>query len=144
MLNPEEIERLIDQKIDQRIESLTEEIAALKGQLGKVDLLTIDTRNMRQTLERMEVTQENARLNFERQDKRIVRFERQTNDQLTGLQKQITDLDNRLDEKIIGMQTEVRQQFAIVDQQFTRVDQQFAEHRTLLTEILARLPEKQA
>ncbi len=41
MLSREEVERMINQKI----EPLTEEIAALKAQLGRVDLIAIDTRN---------------------------------------------------------------------------------------------------
>lgn len=48
MLSREEIEQMINQKR----EPLTEEIAALKAQLGKVDLLAIDHRNMRHSLER--------------------------------------------------------------------------------------------
>lgn len=138
MLSPEEfaqIEQLINQRIEQKIEPLTEEIAALKAQLSKVDLLAIDNRNIRQSLGRIETTQESTRLDSERQEKRSVRFEKQTGDQLTGVQIQITNLDNKLDGKIIGLQTEVRQQFA-------EVRQQFAEHTTLLAEILARLPEK--
>ena len=75
MLSREEIEQMIDQKI----EPLTEEIAALKGQLGKVDLLVVDNRNIRQSLGRMEATQEGLKLDFERQEKRMIRLKsRQT------------------------------------------------------------------
>ena len=88
MLSREEIEQLINQKI----EPLTEEIAALKAQLSKVDLLSIDNRNMRQSLGRIETTQESVKLDFERQEKRIVRFEKQTNDQLTDLKADTTTL----------------------------------------------------
>jgi predicted nucleic acid-binding Zn-ribbon protein len=92
MLSREEIEQMINQKI----EPLTEEIAALKAQLSKVDLLAVDNRNIRQSLVRIETTQgriettqENLKLNFERQEKRIVRFEKQTNDQLTNINEQL-------------------------------------------------------
>ena len=85
MLSREEIEQMIDQKI----EPLTEEIAALKAQLSKVDLLAVDSRNIRQSLGRIESTQESLKLDFERQEKRVVRFERQTNDQFTKLNEQL-------------------------------------------------------
>ena len=61
MLSREEVEHMINQKI----EPLTEEIAALKAQLGKVDLLAIDTRNIRRSLERIEATQASLKLDFE-------------------------------------------------------------------------------
>ena len=99
MLNREEIEQMINQKIEQKIEPLTEEIAALKAQLGKVDLLAIDSRNIRQSLgrveaaqERLEDAQKSLKLDFERQEKRIVHFERQTNEQLTDINSQIADI----------------------------------------------------
>jgi flagellar capping protein FliD len=69
-----------------------EEIAALKGQLGKVDLLAVDNRNIRQSLGRIESTQENLKLDFERQEKRIVHFEKQTNDQFTDIKEQLTSV----------------------------------------------------
>ena len=92
MLSREEIERMIDQKI----EPLTEEIAALKAQLSKVDLLAVDNRNIRQSLGRIEATQESLKVDFERQEKRIVRFERQTNDQLTEIKADTTTLKEQL------------------------------------------------
>ena len=61
MLSREEVEHMINQKI----EPLTEEIAALKAQLGKVELLAIDTRNIRRSLERIEATQASLKLDFE-------------------------------------------------------------------------------
>jgi cell division septum initiation protein DivIVA len=99
MLSREEIEQMINQKIEQKIEPLTEEIAALKAQLSKVDLLAIDNRNIRQSLGRIETTQErleaaqkSLKLDFERQEKRIIHFERQANDQLTNINSQIADI----------------------------------------------------
>ena len=93
MLSREEIEQMIDQKI----EPIIEEIAVLKGQLGKVDLLTVDNRNIRQSLgrieasqERMETIQGSLKHDFERQEKRMVRFEKQTNDQFTEIKADMT------------------------------------------------------
>jgi DNA repair exonuclease SbcCD ATPase subunit len=76
MLSREEVEQMINRKI----EPLTEEIAALKAQLGKVDLLAIDNRNIRQSLGRIEAAQNSLKLDFERQEKRLVRFEKQFTD----------------------------------------------------------------
>ncbi|GER84187.1 hypothetical protein KTAU_28230 [Thermogemmatispora aurantia] len=74
MLSREEVEQLIDQKLA----PLQEEIAMLKAELGKVDLLAIDHRNMRQALTRIETAQDSLKLDFERQEKRLIRFEEQT------------------------------------------------------------------
>ncbi len=92
MLSREEIEQMINQKI----EPLTEEIAALKAQLGKVDLLAIDHRNIRQSLDRIETAQNGLKLDLERQEKRGIRFERQTNDQLTDLKADTTAIKEQL------------------------------------------------
>ena len=99
MLSREEIEQMINQKI----EPLTEEIAALKAQLGKVDLLAVDNRNIRQSLgrietaqERLETAQKSLKLDFERQEKRIVHFESQTNEQLTDIKADTTALKEQL------------------------------------------------
>jgi Tfp pilus assembly protein PilN len=96
MLSREEIEQIVNQKIDQKIEPLTEEIAALKAQLSKVDLLAIDNRNIRQSLGRIETSQESLKLDFERQEKRIIHFERQTNDQLTEIKADTAALKEQL------------------------------------------------
>ena len=95
MLSPEEIEA-IEQMINQKIEPLTEEIAALKAQLSKVDLLAVDNRNIRQSLGRIETAQESSKLDFERQEKRIVHFESQTNEQLTDIKADTTALKEQL------------------------------------------------
>jgi hypothetical protein len=73
-----------------------EEIAALKAQLSKVDLLAVDNRNIRQTLERIEASQESVKIDLERQEKRSVRFERQTNDQLTDIKADTTTIKEQL------------------------------------------------
>lgn len=99
MLSREEVEQMINQKI----EPLTEEIAALKAQLGKVDLLAIDNRNIRQSLgrietteERIEATQNSLKLDLERQEKRLVRFETQTNDQFAELKADTTTIKEQV------------------------------------------------
>lgn len=92
MLSREEIEQMIDQKI----EPLTEEIAALKAQLGKVDLLVIDNRNIRQSLGRLEAGQEALRIDFERQEKRTIRLEKQMNEQYTELKTDVGTLKEQM------------------------------------------------
>ncbi len=86
MLSREDVEQMINQKI----EPLTEEIAALKVPLNKVDLLSIDSRNIRQSLGRIETTQIGLKPDFERQEKCLVRFEEQTNDKLTDIKNDTT------------------------------------------------------
>lgn len=92
MLSREEVEQMINQKI----EPLTEEIAALKAQLSKVDLLAIDTRSARQSLGRIEATQNSLKLDFERQEKRFTRFEKQTNDQLASVKADTNTIKEQL------------------------------------------------
>lgn len=92
MLSREEIEQMINQKI----EPLTEEIAALKAQLSKVDLLAVDNRNIRQSLRRIETTQESLKLDFERQEKRMTHFEKQTDSQLTDIKSDTNALKEQL------------------------------------------------
>ena len=92
MLNREEIEQMINQKI----EPLTEEIAALKAQLSKVDILAIDNRNIRQSLGRIEVAQESLKIDFERQEKRSIRFETQTTNQITDIKADTTTIKDQL------------------------------------------------
>jgi predicted amidohydrolase YtcJ len=125
MLSREEIEQIVNQKIDQKIEPLTEEIAALKAQLSKVDLLAIDNRNIRQSLGRIETSQESLKLDFERQEKRIIHFERQTNDQLTDIKENTQKHFIETDGKVTGLQTEMRQRFDRIE--------------TLLAQVIERL-----
>jgi len=143
MLSREQIEQ-IAQMIDQKIEPLTEEIAVLKAQLSKVDLLAIDNRNIRQSLGRIETAQESLKLDFGRQEKRIVHFERQTNGQLTDIKADTTALKadttalkeqfTETDGKVVGLQTEMRQTQKQIDTRFEKVEM-------LLAQILTRLPE---
>ncbi len=116
MLSREEIEQLINQKI----EPLTEEIAALKAQLGKVDLLSIDSRNIRLSVGRIETNQESAKLDFERQEKRSVRFEKQTNDQLTDLKADITTVKADIT-AVKADTTTLKEQLALVVAMLRRV-----------------------
>jgi chromosome segregation ATPase len=140
MISREEVQQMINQMINQKIEPLTEEIAALKAQLGKVDLLAIDTRNIRQSLGRVETAQNSLHLDFERQEKRLVRSEKQTNDQLTDIKADITTIKadiTTIDGKVVGLQTEMRQRFT---EQQAETNQRFTTVETILTQILARLP----
>lgn len=109
MLSREEIEQMINQKI----EPLTEEIAALKAQLSKVDLLAIDNRNMRQSLGRIETAQNSLKLDFERQEKRLTRFEKQTNDQLTDIKADTTTMKEDI--------TTIKEQLALAVSMLRRV-----------------------
>ncbi len=75
----------------------------------------------------------------------LIAHDRFTNEQLTELRGQQTELDG----KIVGLQMEMRQRFEQHDQRFDSVEQRLdrmeatqTQHTALLTQILARLPEK--
>jgi chromosome segregation ATPase len=132
MLNREEIEQLIDQKI----EPLTEEIAALKAQLSKVDLLAVDNRNIRQSLRRIESSQESLKLDFERQEKRIAHFERQTNEQFININNRLTNVQadtDTLKERVTGVQADT----AILKEQVTGVQADTAILKEQVTNVQA-------
>ncbi len=75
--------------------------------------------------------QTEMRQRFTEQDGKITELD----GKVTGLQTEMRQRFTEQDGKITGLQTEMRQQF-------TEVRTDIAEHTTLLTEILARLPEK--
>jgi hypothetical protein len=75
----------------ERLQTLEQEHTQLKK---TIELQTIAIRalvskeafeKLQDTVGRLETAQENLKLNFERQEKRIIRFEQQTNDQLTAI-----------------------------------------------------------
>ncbi|WP_069805898.1 hypothetical protein [Thermogemmatispora onikobensis] len=116
MLSREEVEQLIDQKLA----PLQEEIAMLKGQLGKVDLLAIDHRNMRQALTRIETAQDSLKLDFERQEKRLIRFEEQTNRQFAALKGDTEKLAEQVSDLKVDTTT-LKEQMALVISMLRRV-----------------------
>ena len=77
----------------------------------------------------------------------LIAHDQLTNERLGDIQNQIIELDNKLDGKIVGLQTETRQHFNTVDQRLERLESKsdghttvLNEHTALLNQILERLP----
>jgi hypothetical protein len=77
--------------LEERLQALEQEHTQLKK---TIELQTIAIRalvskeafeKLQDTVGRIETAQESLKLDFERQEKRIIRFEQQTNDQLTAI-----------------------------------------------------------
>jgi hypothetical protein len=77
--------------LEERLQTLEQEHTQLKK---TIELQTIAIRalvskesfeKLQDTVGRIETAQESLKLDFERQEKRIIRFEQQTNDQLTAI-----------------------------------------------------------
>src|SRR5690348_6321195 len=84
--------------LEERMQALEQEHTQLKK---TIDLQTIAIRalvskeafeKLQNTVENIKTSQESLKLDFERQEKRIVHFERQTNDQFTDIKADITTL----------------------------------------------------
>jgi molybdopterin synthase catalytic subunit len=82
----------------ERLQALEQEHTQLKK---TIELQTIAIRalvskeafeKLQDTVENIKTSQENLKLDFERQEKRIVHFERQTNDQFAEIRADITTL----------------------------------------------------
>jgi chromosome segregation ATPase len=140
------IRALVSKEALEKLQDTVEKIQEQNGKtIDKVDLLAIDNRNTRQSLERAETSQESLKLDFERQEKRIVHFERQTNDQLTDIKADTTILKEQFietDGKVAGLQTEMRQTAKQTEVHFEKVETRFDRMETLLAQIIERLPNK--
>jgi DNA repair exonuclease SbcCD ATPase subunit len=86
----------------ERLQTLEQEHTQLKK---TIELQTIAIRalvskesfeKLQDTVGRIETAQESLKLDFERQEKRINRFEKQTNDQLTAIKEDTTTLKEQL------------------------------------------------
>jgi hypothetical protein len=107
--------------------------------------------------------QTEMRQRFSEQDNKVTELDGKVVGLQTEMRQRFSEQDNKvteLDGKVVGLQTEMRQRFSEQDnkvteldgkvvglqtetrQHFTAIETQLTEHKTLLTEILARLPEK--
>jgi hypothetical protein len=141
--------------IEERIQALEQENAARKK---SEELLTIAVRALvsKEAFEKLQ--EQNGKL-FDV----LNSHNTFTNERLGDIQSQLIELNGKivgqqtetrqhitgLDGKITGLQTEIRQRFTEQDGKITRLQTNQTEHTTLLnnhtallTEILARLPEK--
>jgi hypothetical protein len=99
MLSREEIEQMVDRKI----EPIKAEVAAIKAQFGYVDHPVVDNRNILQSLALLEnyhasfrLDMENLQLNMEHLEKQLVRFEKRTDEQLIDLKADSTTIKEQL------------------------------------------------
>jgi len=117
--------------IEERLQALEQEHSQLKK---TVELQTIAIRALA-SKEAFEKLQEAVEKSQEQNNKLfdvLMAHDSFTNEQLAELRTQQIETDG----KIAGLQTEMRQRLG-------NVDVQLSEHKTLLTEILARLPKPQ-
>ena len=130
--------------IEERLQALEQENAARKK---AEELLTIAVRALvsKEAFEKLQDTVEKSQEQYGKLFDVLNNHNVFTNQRLAGIQDQIIALDG----KIVGLQTETRQRFAQTDQHFAQIEATQYEHTTalteqknLLTEILARLPEK--
>jgi hypothetical protein len=137
--------------IEERVQALEQENAARKK---AEELLTIAVRALvsKEAFEKLQDTVEKSQEQYGKLFDALNNHNVFTNQRLADIQDRIIAVDG----KIVGLQTETRQHFAQIDQRFAQTDQRFArieatqyehttaltEQKNLLTEILARLPEK--
>jgi uncharacterized protein YydD (DUF2326 family) len=116
--------------LEERVQALEQENAARKK---AEELLTIAVRALvsKEAFEKLQDTVEQSQEQNGKLFDVLNNHNVLTNERLGDIQSQIVELDG----KVVGLQTETRQHFTAIETQLT-------EHKTLLTEILARLPEK--
>lgn len=116
--------------IEERLTALENQHAELREKM-ELQTIAIGALVNKATLERLN----------EKYDKLfdvLITHDRLTNEQLAELRTQQLKLDG----KLVGVQTEMRQGFEAVNARFEEQDKRLDEHTALLTQILARLPEK--
>jgi hypothetical protein len=130
--------------IEERLQALEQENAARKK---AEELLTIAVRALvsKEAFEKLQDTVEKSQEQYGKLFDVLNNHNIFTNQRLADIQDRIIALDG----KTVGLQTETRQRFAQIDQHFAQIEATQYEHTTalteqknLLTEILARLPEK--
>jgi hypothetical protein len=130
--------------IEERLTALENQHAELREKM-ELQTIAIGALVNKATLERLN----------EKYDKLfdvLITHDRLTNEQLAELRTQHLKLDGKLvgvqteilklDGKLVGVQTEMRQGFEAVNARFEEQDKRLDGHTALLTQILARLPEK--
>lgn len=130
--------------IEERLQALEQESAARKK---TEELLTIAVRALvsKEAFEKLQDTVEKLQDTVEKSQEQngklfdvLNHHNIFTNERLGDIQNQLVELDG----KIIGQQTETRQHFAQIEATQYEHTTALTEQKTLLTEILARLPEK--
>ena len=130
--------------IEERVTALEQELTTLEREntaLKKSDELQTIALRALATKDEMTKLRDTNNAIFDA----LIRHDRLTNERLGDMQTQIIELDG----KMVGMQTEMRQRFDRLETtvnehtaRFDRIETELGDHRALLTQILARLPEK--
>jgi chromosome segregation ATPase len=125
--------------LEERVQALEKELAERKR--GE-EMLTIAVHALvsKEAFEKLQETVEEFREQSGKLFNILINQNDLHNHRLGDLQNQITDLDNKLDGKIIGQQTETRQRFDAVN---ARLEQQQTETRQRFDAVNARLEQQQ-
>ena len=141
--------------IEERLTALENQHAELREKM-ELQTIAIGALVTKATLERLNEK-------YDKLFEALIAHDRFTNEQLAELRTQQLKLEGKLvgvqtemrqgfetvnarfeqqDSRIAGVQTEMRQGFEVVNARFEEQDKRLDEHTALLTQILARLPEK--
>jgi DNA anti-recombination protein RmuC len=125
--------------LEERVQALEKELAERKR---SEEMLTIAVHALvsKEAFEKLQETVEEFREQSGKLFNILINQNDLHNHRLEDLQNQITDLDNKLDGKIIGLQTETRQRFDAVN---TRLEQQQTETRQRFDAVNTRLEQQQ-
>lgn len=123
--------------LEERVQALEKELAERKH---SEEMLTIAVRALvsKEAFEKLQDTIEHYQEQNGKLFNVLINQGTLHNERITNLQSQIIELDG----KIIGQQTETRQQFVQIETTQQKHTTTLAEQKNLLTEILTRLPEK--
>src|SRR5579875_3439427 len=121
--------------IEERLQALEQEQTKLEQEhteLRKtIELQTIAIRALvsKEAFEKLQATVQEIQEQNGKLFDTLIAHDRLTNERLGDIQNQIIEQDNKLDGKIVGLQTETRQRFNELQ---TEMNRRFAEHTTLL------------
>ena len=123
--------------LEERVQALEQENATRKK---TEELLTIAVRALvsKEAFEKLQDTVEKSQEQHGKLFDVLNNHNIFTNERLGDIQSQIIELDG----KIVGQQTEARQHFTQIEATQQEHTTTLTEQKSLLTEILARLPEK--
>lgn len=116
--------------LEERVQALEQEHTTLRKTI-ELQTIAIGALVNKATLEKLNEK-------YDRLFETLISHDRFTNEQLAELRNQNTELDG----KIVGLQTETRQRFNQIEATQKEHTIALAEQKNLLSEILARLPEK--
>ena len=141
--------------IEERLQALEQGHTELKKTI-ELQSIAIHAFVSKEAFEKLQDTVEKSQEQNNKLFDTLIAHDQFTNERLADLQNQIIELDNKLDGKIVGLQTEMRQRFSGIDARFEKVDARFNtmdkrfekietdfdQVKIVLAQILERLPER--